>query len=577
MAAHVVDALAAEATPRPPGRRPRWALAARLVGAHGPALLAAGLAMVVAAGGWHGTDTAAQVYRAAAVANHGLQLWDWGWYGGNFPLAYSVLFPPLAAGLGLAATGVAAAAAATAGFDRLLSGWWGRRTWGSWYFAVATALAVAIGQLPYLAGEAVGMWAVVALRRRRYPAAAVLALACGLLSGVDGVFLAVAVGGWVLSRRQVDRRGVWMAAVAAVPVAAGAALEVVFPGTGPFPYPAGGLVWVLAACALTAAPDVRQAPAVRAGAAAYAAMAVVAFLAPTPMGGNANRLAQVVGVPLLLSFAGGEARRRRATPRAAARVVVVAALAAWAWAPGLDLLSPAAGGPATTAAFYRPLLRHLAGVAPLPVKVEVPPTRQHWESVYVAERFPLARGWERQLDIADNPLFYRPGALSPSSYRAWLLREGVSYVALPAAPLDYAARAEGIMLRRGQVPGLVPVWASGQWQLWRVAASPGLATGPGAVVALPPGAVTLSVWRPGTVVVRFRANRYWTVTAGAACVARSPGGWLAVTASRPGRVTVRPALTGPRRRCPAASAGASSRPAGSAGPRRAAPPAPGAR
>ena len=34
-----------------------------------------------------------------------------------------------------------------------------------------------------------------------------------------------------------------------------------------------------------------------------------------------------------------------------------------------------------------------------PVRVEVVPTEQHWESVYVARSDLLARGWDRQLDI----------------------------------------------------------------------------------------------------------------------------------------------------------------------------------
>ena len=47
-----------------------------------------------------------------------------------------------------------------------------------------------------------------------------------------------------------------------------------------------------------------------------------------------------------------------------------------------------------------------------------------------APRFPLARGWERQLDIADNPLFYG-GALTGTRYERWLKRLAVRYVAVP--------------------------------------------------------------------------------------------------------------------------------------------------
>ena len=54
----------------------------------------------------------------------------------------------------------------------------------------------------------------------------------------------------------------------------------------------------------------------------------------------------------------------------------------------------------------------------------------------------IARGWERQLDRDRNGLFYDgPTPLTPARYRAWLLEQAVSYVALPDAPLDYSAQA----------------------------------------------------------------------------------------------------------------------------------------
>ncbi len=70
--------------------------------------------------------------------------------------------------------------------------------------------------------------------------------------------------------------------------------------------------------------------------------------------------------------------------------------------------------------FYQPLLQELSTVAPGPVRVEIPPTLEHWEAAFVAPHVSLARGWERQLDVANNPIFYTEGALTPGSYRAWL-------------------------------------------------------------------------------------------------------------------------------------------------------------
>src|SRR5206468_194085 len=52
-------------------------------------------------------------------------------------------------------------------------------------------------------------------------------------------------------------------------------------------------------------------------------------------------------------------------------------------------------------------------------RVEVVPTREHWEAYYVpAAGFALARGWYRQIDLAQNPLLYRD-RIPALAYRAW--------------------------------------------------------------------------------------------------------------------------------------------------------------
>ena len=51
----------------------------------------------------------------------------------------------------------------------------------------------------------------------------------------------------------------------------------------------------------------------------------------------------------------------------------------------------------------------------------MPLTRNHWEATYLAEDYPLARGWHRQLDRKVNPLFYDSDhPLTPDAYRDWL-------------------------------------------------------------------------------------------------------------------------------------------------------------
>ena len=83
-----------------------------------------------------------------------------------------------------------------------------------------------------------------------------------------------------------------------------------------------------------------------------------------------------------------------------------------------------------------------------PFRVEIPFTPIHWEAYAVAPRFPLARGWERQLDIKYNQLFYG-GPLTPATYDAWLHQLAVRFVAVPDAQLDYSARKEAALIDRG--------------------------------------------------------------------------------------------------------------------------------
>jgi hypothetical protein len=213
---------------------------------------------------------------------------------------------------------------------------------------------------------------------------------------------------------------------------------------------------------------------------------------------------------------------------------------AWEWSPIIEAVSAEAHGPPSTAAYYRPLVAELKALSHgRLIRVEVPPTLHHWEAAYVAPAFPLARGWERQLDVAYNPIFYVLGALTAQSYRSWLVANGVSFVALPDARLDYAAVAEASLLRSGTVKGLVPVWQDGDWRLWRVTGSTGLAAPPARVVALGPAKAIVRFSRPGTTELKLRWSAHWSLTpeeTAIACLARAPGQWTWVRSARAGEV-----------------------------------------
>lgn len=515
----------------------------------GRALAAAGVAAAtVLAGhllGWRGVDLPAQLYRVGVFRAHGFTLWDPQWFGGHWLLDYSVLFPALAATLGLWAVTAAAAAVATWAFDRLVTGHLGAASRaGTAVFAIGVATQSAIGQLTFLAGEAAGLAALLALARRRWGVAAALAAGAALLSPLDGAFVGVGaatlvvagLGGRVAGPRPVGAR------VAAVrgPLAVGLAaavpvlgIGVLFPGQGPMPFPIADWAWEVAvAGGLWLLAGRRRRP-LRIGLALYVVLLTAAEVVASPLGGNAGRAEDVAALPLAVALLWG---RRRLLLGA-----VAIPLALSQWSPAWAAMTTNRSAPWTHAAYYQPLvawLHHAPGPAG---RVEVVPTATHYEAVEVAPSVPLARGWERQLDIADDPIFYRPGALTPGSYRAWLAATGVRWVALPDAPLDPAGAAEARLVTAG-VPGLQPVWRDAHWRVWTVAGSAGLA-GPGErVVSSSGGRLLVVADRPGTAVVPVRWSRGWRVDAGAATVAEAPGGWLAVTAEAPGGVYLRIAL-----------------------------------
>jgi hypothetical protein len=332
-----------------------------------------------------------------------------------------------------------------------------------------------------------------------------------------------------------------------------AALPLVFPGPGHFPFPYGDFLAVLSVCALLASPLLATPRPVRAAALLYAGASVALFVVPTPMGDNDARLAAYIGVPLVLCYLPRPAWRRKgksdrevpaavpisrwvATPAVAA--IVAVCLIGWQWGAIVETLGGAANGASNAPAFYQPLIGELDVVSKgKPVRLEVPPTQHHGESAYIAPTFSLARGWERQLDIAYNGIFYQTGALTAASYRSWLLSNGVSYVALPNAPLDYAGTAEAALLRSGTVAGLQAIWHTADWQLWRVLGSQGLAGAPASVIALSPKAVVVRFSAPGTSVVKIRWAPSWSLgAAGArtACLMPAPGGWTALRAAHAG-------------------------------------------
>jgi hypothetical protein len=180
-------------------------------------------------------------------------------------------------------------------------------------------------------------------------------------------------------------------------------------------------------------------------------------------------------------------------------------------------------------------------------RVEIPPTRDYWEAAYL-DGYPLARGWLRQVDIARNPLFFAdiPGdggtgvALTAGSYREWVDREGVQFVAVPDVALSWVGRPEAALVDAG-LPWLTEVWTGAHWRLYAVADPVPIVAAPAVLTGRDAAHLTFSTPGAGDVPIKVRWSRWLTVTGGGSV--RRDGDWVRVHVDGPGSYTLGSALT----------------------------------
>jgi hypothetical protein len=491
-----------------------------------PPAVAAVLAIAAIRLGWRGADWPAQLLRIELVEQAGPAIWNNLWFAGHHTPGYGIVFPILAAALGPGVVAVLSCAVAARCFHLVAREWAdARRTLAaSALFAAGTVVNVAVGRLTFAFGLAVGMAALAAVRGRWITLAAVLTVLTAPASPVAGVMLGLALAAWWLHSRRAS-----LLALAALAVAPVAAAAVLFPQGGQFPFRAGALLWSLAVAAVVAVAT--AAPVVRNGALLYAAACVATFVVPNPLGANATRLGMFIAAPVLVLTA-----RRLREPFV---LLALPALLWWQWSPAVDGIVRAGRDPTAAAAYHEPLVEAIRAAGPLRGRVEVVPTQRHWETVHVAAEVPLARGWERQLDIGRNSLFYE-AELDAEAYHAWLREHAVQFVALADGPVDPSGRHEADLVRRG-LSFLEPIWHDEHWQLWRVVDAEPLVDGPARLVEMGPDAVTLDVTAVEPVLVRMRYSSHWSLDR-PGCVSPSPDGWTVVQLDRPGTVTLRPVL-----------------------------------
>ncbi len=234
----------------------------------------------------------------------------------------------------------------------------------------------------------------------------------------------------------------------------------------------------------------------------------------------------------------GPARRFRPLPLWL--VVVLMAVACWSLPPVVTGDLRDIGNPTADPAFFQPLRERL-GQEQLTGRVEIPSTRDYWESAHMGE-VPLARGWLRQADIDRNPLFFAdiPGArgtgvaLTPDSYRAWLDELAVQFVAVPDTVFTWSGRPEAALVTAG-LPYLTEVWHDQNWRLYAVADPTPIVAAPATLIRQDGAAVTFDA-PAGVIELRVRWHRWLTVDNGASL--QKQADWTLIRTPRPGRYTL---------------------------------------
>jgi hypothetical protein len=263
----------------------------------------------------------------------------------------------------------------------------------------------------------------------------------------------------------------------------------------------------------------RQWRLMRAGAIIYGLGVLVAVAVPTLIGSNVARLGELLAGPILIGM--GSARRRWLLGLALAGALI--------WQVAQPIADLGQGNAPPYAPQTAALVSELRVLGADTARVEAVPQYGHWEAQELASAVPLARGWERQLDIERNPLFYG-GVLTPAKYYAWLRSNAVRFVAISTATPDPAAVAEAETVRAGQ-PWLAPVWHNAFWQLYRVLGATPLASAPATVVSTTPAEITLRMSRAGSTIIRVR----WSPLLSAdGAVVREAGPWTRLTARQAG-------------------------------------------
>jgi hypothetical protein len=479
------------------------------------AAAAAALAALLAWLGPPGSDLAAHVYQRTVFLRDGFAFWNNFWYAGRYSyVTYSLLYYPLAALLGIRLLAVATIATASYAFTVVLWRHWGAAArWSSRTFAVVWAGIVLSAAFPFALGAALALLAIWALQAKAHWRFALLAALTLAASPLAFLLLVLVLAGIALNERANLRGNLLPIAAVLAAGAAEGALWLLFPGGGRYPFSTAEAAAGIAFCLLGLASTwrVEALRVLRWFFGVYLAASVVAYLIPSALGENVERL-RFLAIPfavLVFSVRGWR-------PRVPA-VIVLALAVSWNLTPLAASYVKGASDPADAAAYWTPAIGFLKTHLSASYRVEAVDTVGHWPAVYLARAdIPLARGWFRQDDFPLNQTLYRK--LDGARYLRWLRGLGVRYVVLTSAPPDYSSVGEARLLRSGR-SGLRPVFRGPHTVVYAVPAPRPLVSGPGSprVIAFSQTQLTLALAEPRAWYrVAVRWSPYWQPSSGCA-------------------------------------------------------------
>jgi hypothetical protein len=464
---------------------------------------------------------AARARESAALHGVGLSYW-FSWFGGTVPGSYSVLSPTVSRFVDAGVLGAAATVVVTVLCRALVRG--SRHAApATWAAAVAASASLWSGRIPFAAGTALMLAALLGVRFRRGWLAGVAGVASTLVSPISGAFLALGLTGVIAHDRQ--RRGAALVA-AGSSAAAGIGLAVYFGMPGPEGFPPAHAL--LAAATLVALLLARPVDYVRTVVLVSLPVLVLVAAVPNGVGTNFERFTWLC-LPVAV-IATAQVRLRRAA---------LAAGAAFACAlAGLAHDLYVAAEPMSSESYLRGLIAELDRTSGLTTyRVEVVPDGTHVAAYALLDHAMLARGFETQTDNALDAALTSPD-LDAAAYRRWLDTNAVGYVALDRVTLKPSG--EDQLVRTAHLPFLRLVWSDAHWQLFKVSSPTPIVAAPARITDAGQAELVITTPQAGRLPVRVHWSRFLEVDGPIGARLRpDPSGWTVLDAPEPGRYVLR--------------------------------------